>query len=149
MRRKISRLVLLRKKSRQETAAREDLNQQYESLVSGMKDFEKTMAELNQENVKISGEYDALKEQLDKEKKRAKDFEHTLSVKAKNNLLEKLARLNSLGKGLDIASIVDSKLVYKENRVTVSGFADAVEGALSLALEMSNKRFNSQLEEER
>ena len=146
---KDEQIKALEAKVGEEIAAKDDVKQQYESLINGMKDFETTMSELNQENERLSSEYDSMKSELGNEKKKAKDLEHTLSVEAKNDLLEKLIKLNNLGKGLDIGSLIDSKLTIKENRVTSNGLAEALESALNMAIDASNKKLNSQIEEER
>jgi len=139
----------LEDKIKSETLAKEDLNSQYEGLVQGMKEFEKTMLDLNSENERLTNEYESMKSQLTNETKRVKEFESSLSVEVKNNLLEKLSKLNSFYSDYEIEKAVDGKLVYKGGRVSAGGFANSLETALTLAIEKINRKIESQIEEER
>jgi len=139
----------LEEKLKAEIAAKEDLSQQYDGIVAGMKEFETTMSDLNTDNERLRDQYEKMKAQLNEEKKRAKDAEHTLSIETKNNLLEKLRKLNALNSDLDIEKTIDSKLIYKEGRVSGNGLVASVETAIALTVEMANKKFQSQLQDER
>ena len=139
----------LEEKLKAEIAAKEDLGQQYEGIVTGMKDFEGTMMELNRENERLSAQHKEMSTQLAEEKKKAEDIEHTLSVEAKNKLLEKLSKLNSISRELEIENVVESKLTVHDGRISAEGFGQALEAGLSLALEMADKKFGSELEGEK
>lgn len=139
----------LEAKLKAEIEAKEDMSQQYEGIVTGMKDFEGTMMELNKENERLSAQHKEMSQQLAEEKKRAKDIEHTLSVEAKNKLLEKLSNLNSLNRDLEVEKVVESKLTVHDGRISAEGFGQALEEGLILALEMANKKFGSELDVEK
>jgi len=146
---KEAQIRTLEEKLRSETAAKEDLNQQYEGLVNGMKEFEKTMMDLNTENERLTNEYEGMKSQLANETKRVKEFESSLSMEVKNNLLEKLSKLNSFYSDYEIEKAVDGKLVYKGGRVSANGFINSLETGLGIAVEKINRKIESQIEEER
>ena len=147
---KDARIKELEGRVRSETAAKEDLGQQYEGIVQGMKDFEKTMMDLNTENERLSTEYQTMKDQLDAEIKKAKENQHTLSVEIKNNLLEKLAKLNCFSPGYEIQSAIDSGLKKtKSGRISSEELISLMDSELFIMIEKIYGKFNSELEEER
>jgi len=139
----------LEEKVASETAAKEDLGQQYEGIVQGMKDFELTMSDLNTENERLSSEYQTMKGQLEAEIKKSRENEQTLSVEIKNKLLEKLSKLNCFYNDYEINASIDSKLTTKEGRVSSDELFPSLETELAVVIEKIYKKFQTELDDER
>lgn len=149
VREKDARLKSVEAQLKAEVLAKEDVRQQYEGLVPGMKEFEEAMSQLNQENERLNSEYESMKAQLAQERKRIKDIDNTISVDTKDKILEKLCKLNVLTNDLEIYEMISSKVIYKEGRVTTGSFVEALEQSLKQILGMVNKKYESHLQEDK